>query len=369
MKNISKFASQQTTEVVKLINSGMTTSILGIPGAGITLFLKNLSTQPLGHVIYLDVFSLSNINANEFYKDLLIKLGGKLNPKDNTEELVTKCKYQLEKLIVSNEKIVICIPGFDQLQAEFSTSFFQYLRSLRSIDQSKIVFVFGICRRIDTILPQNLINADLNLFTSVYYLKPYSKPDIEYLLAKYGPNSDLSDDELENIISISGGHFQFLQLLMSSERLNNPTQDPFIKLAFNNIFNHLSTPQKSIIRKLAISGTYTKHDTYLTNVGIIKKVNNEFQLFSPLFADCIRKFSAPKLPVKERRLLAILKKHEGRLVSKRDLFDYIWRNQEIGTEWGLNALIYRLRKHPAFTILGYSIENHKKIGYILSKNA
>lgn len=363
------FASQQVADLAKRIESATTTSVLGVPGAGITLFLKHLSAQPLGYMVYLDVFSLPSFKTLEFYKLLLEKLGTKPSAKSSEGELVAACKKQLELLVRQKDKVVICITGFDQLEHEFSSNFFHYLRSLRTVDPSKIVLIFGICRRLDTLLPANLVNADLSLFSSVYYLKPYGEEDMHYLLSVHGPDTDLGSTELKQCIELCGGHFQFLQLLLSSERRNNPTQDPFIQLAFKNIFNHLSTPQKAIVRKLATDGACTRTDDYLTNIGIVKKTGDKYELFSELFADCVRTFSAPKLPVKESRLLSILKRNEGKIVPKREIYDAVWLGEEIGSEWALNALVYRLRKHPAFTAQNYTIENHKKQGYILIKNS
>jgi hypothetical protein len=367
MNNSYIFASQQIADLTKRVNSGTTTSVLGVPGAGITLFLRHLADQLSEEVIYLDVFSLPSFKTNEFYKALLGKLGGKTQSK-TTEELVSDCKKQVELLAKTNDKVIICIAGFDQLQPEFSAVFFHYLRSIRAVNPSKVVFIFGICRRLDTLLPTDLINADISLFSSVYYLKPYSNEDMTYLLSTYGPHTGLNEREVRRLIELSGGHFQFLQLLLNSERRNDPVQDPFIQLAFKNIFLHLSTTQKAIVRKLVMDGTYKKPDDYLTNIGIIKQNGNKYTLFSELFADCVRAFSAPKLPIKERRLLTILKRNEGKIVPKREIYDAVWKGQEIGSEWALNALVYRLRKHPAFTTQNYTIVNHKKLGYSLTKN-
>lgn len=367
MNNTANFATEQTAEMITRIEAGTTTSVLGIPGAGITLFLKQLSSQPLGKVIYTDVFSLPNLTTKAFYDDLLGKLGGNQRIKDEVE-IVTACQKRLKEMVTQGERVVIFIAGFDQLQPHYSTNFFHYLRSLRALDPTKIVFIFGICRRLETLLPADLVNTDLSLFSSVYYLQPYSIEDLHYLLTMYGPSTDLGSKELDRLIALSGGHFQFLQLLLGSERRHDPIQDPFIQLAFKNIFTHLSTSQKAIVRKLATDGTYLKADDYLTKIGIIEKTGDRYELFSELFADCVRAFSAPKLPVKERRLLSILKSKEGRIVPKRDIYDAVWRGEEIGTEWALNALIYRLRKHPAFTVQNFAIENHKKLGYSLVRN-
>lgn len=37
------------------------------------------------------------------------------------------------------------------------------------------------------------------------------------------------------------------------------------------------------------------------------------------------------------------------------------------TDWALDALVYRLRKHPFLKANGFIIESHKKVDYILIK--
>lgn len=359
------FCKDRVADIKKLIDSGTSLTILGIPGAGITLFLKHLaSQQPLGHMVYIDIFALPVPTGNQFYKALLGKLNGD-SRSENIEDLMVACQRQLKALASNNQKIVICVAGFDQLQPEFSADFFRSLRGLRGVDPSNIVFVFGMCRRIDTLLAGDLMNIDLGLFSSTYYLKPYTSQDMKYLLSVYGPHVDLDEATIERLIDLSGGHFQFLHLLVTSENRHDPVRDPFIELAFKNIFLHLNASQKSIIRKLVLKGVYPKQDDYLTNIGLVRKTGKGYELFSPLFASCILNLSNNKLPVKERRLLAILKRHQGKVVPKQDIYDAVWRGDEIGSEWALNALIYRLRNHPAFISQKYAIENYKKVGYIL----
>lgn len=369
MSQNSSFAAKQFSTINNMLENGQSTSVIGIPGCGISVFLKQLALQPYGKIVNIDVFSLPALSAQEFFNDLLEQLGGSSKSK-NLPDLVHACQNQLAQILKnSDEKIIIIISGFDKLAKDFSNDFFRYLRSLHSLDQSKIIFVFGICRRLETILPPGLTNLDLRLLSNKYYLKRYSESDLRHLLDSYGPNPAVDDQTFREMVRLSGGHFQFLQLLLQSEYRQTPTEDPFIKLSFENIWSHLSSSQKTALRKVAAGGTYTKPDPYLTNVGLVVQKGKKFELFSPLFADCITAATGAKLPVKERRLLAILKRNEGKVVLKQEIYDAIWRGQEVGSEWALNALVYRLRKHPAFVSQNYTIENHKKVGYLLKKNA
>ncbi len=367
MSQDHQFASTQFGAIKKMLDSGQSTSVIGIPGCGISVFLKQLARQPYGKMIHIDVFSLPSLSSKEFFSNLLEQLGGKSNGK-NIEEMIRSCQERLSHILKTDEKVVIVISGFDKLFKDFNNDFFRYLRSLLSIDQSKIVFVFGICKRLETILPTELTNLDLRLLANKYYLKRYSQDDLRYLLDVYGPKLEIDDQTFKNIVRLSGGHFQFLQLLLQSEYRPTPIQDPFIKLSFENIWSHLSASQKTILRKVATTGEYAKPDIYLTNVGLVIPKGKKFELFSPLFRDGVVGSVSSKLPVKERRLLAILKRYQGRVVPKIEIYDAVWRGEELGSEWALNALVYRLRKHPAFVTQPYNIENHKKLGYALVKN-
>lgn len=363
-----KFCPERLAEVKKLIDSSVTTSIIGVPGVGISIFLKYLTTQPFANFIYIDVFGLPNLSTHDLFKALLTKLGG--NAKSKSEgELVTECKERLEKLSQINDRVVICFGGFDQLKSSFSQDFFHHLRSIRNVNQQKIVFIFGICRRLETLISEDLMDTDLNMLSSVYYLKPYSKDDLSYLLSIYGPNMEMSKENLQELLELSGGHFQFLQLLLRSERLNNPASDPFMKLALRNIYQHLTYRQKKIVQKVAVSGTYDKQDDYLTKVGLVIQENGEYKLFSSILESYVKSQTSEKLPTKEAKLFSLLKNRLGKVVSKDEIFESIWKDDsDEASDWALDALIYRLRRHPAFVSKGYLIENQKKQGYTLVKN-
>ncbi len=57
------------------------------------------------------------------------------------------------------------------------------------------------------------------------------------------------------------------------------------------------------------------------------------------------------------------------VVSKATIFETIWKDDmDKASDWVLDALIYRLRRHWAFLSKGYVIESFKKRGYMLLKN-
>src|SRR4051812_28838633 len=91
------YCSDLLADIKKLIDTSVTTSIIGVPGVGISIFLKYLSTLPFAKFIYIDVFGLPDLTTYELFKDLLAKLGG--NPDAKTEgQLVSECNNLLEIL-------------------------------------------------------------------------------------------------------------------------------------------------------------------------------------------------------------------------------------------------------------------------------
>lgn len=93
---------------------------------------------------------------------------------------------------------------------------------------------------------------------------------------------------------------------------------------------------------------------------------NGFKLFSPVFEEYIRLNLPVKLPPKEAKLFKLLRNNVGKVVTKYEIFQALWgSDSEKGSDWALDALVYRLRSHPFIKSHGYIIESQKKVGYSL----
>lgn len=364
--NTLQFCSDRMAEMKRLIASATDTAVVGMPGVGIATFLIEMSKLPLGHMIFIDAHVLPKHTTTDLSAALLSKLGG--DPSDKSADEITHAVIQrLQQLCAQHDRIVISIGGFDQLQAQFNKELFHTLITYKGVNRQKIVYMLGVCRRLDSLITDKMIDTDLRFFSNVYYLKPYSPSDVRYLLPIYGSAATLEHPRLDELISYSGGNFQFLRLLLASQSQDKPTNDPLIKLAFGNIYNSLSAKQKTLIRQMAQNGSSKTADDYLLGVGVIIHDQGRYKLFCDLFADCVRAYTQPRLPAKEQKLFRLLKKNLGRIVYKNEIMDTLWPDGS-GSEWALNALVYRLRRHPTFPTQQFTIENVKKLGYILSKS-
>ena len=197
----------------------------------------------------------------------------------------------------------------------------------------------------------------LNFFSEILYFKPYSEKDLRKLLT-IEPPREVSDE----IVKLSGGHNQLLQILRRSQKQQNLLLDQFVKLQLKGLIDYLDYSQRKQLQKIALGKKVEDIDEYLLGVGLI---NKDWKIFTPLLAEYIKQNVNVKLPVKEAKLFKLLRKSVGNVVSKDEIFAEVWPEEDGATDWALDALIYRLRKHPFITSHGYIIESHKKVGYTL----
>lgn len=352
---------KRSAEIKELLSKHQTLSVMGMPGGGISVLLKELAKNDTGHAIYIDVFGLPVLTTDELFFKLATQLGIPNPPKDKSEA-IRGCIRKIDELTTQEEQVTLYFAGFDQLADTIDEALLQGLQAIvRSNDRVRLVF--GLCISTRKLIPDAYFDSGLRLFGNKYYIGNYSKSELEYWLDQYGPADWKKLDNVDEKVKLSGGHLQLLLLLLNevpelSEGLSEST-----RLLFKNLYSMLLGPQRTIIRNSA-SGRKVPIDEYLNGIGMI---NNQGRLFSPLFAHWATTMHNTHLPAKEHRLYLLLKKNMGQIVSKTEIMEVVWKG-EIISDWALNALVYRLRRHPSFQSKDLQIENHKKLGYRLVKN-
>lgn len=360
------FARENVKNFRQLIEAGLSFVVMSMPGVGVSYFLKYLASQDFAHFIHVDLYSLPTLTQHEFYKLLLSELGGKPGNKSD-EQLLTESRQVLQTLSQKREKIVIIFSRFDQLKAQFDWNFLSNIQSLSTLNPGKIVLIFTAIKPLYDIAPEALTGGNLNFYSQNLYFKPYSKEDLKKLLAIESVKQ-LPQNRLDKLLELSGGHNQLLHILLSSQK-EQPLLDNFVKLQLKEFVEYLDYYQRKTLQKIALrqaQGKLFEIDEYLLGVGLVKKINSHYQLFTSLLSEYIKTNMPVKLPVKEAKLFKLLRKNIGHIVSKEEIFAEVWGERvENATDWALDALIYRLRKHPFIKSQGYIIESHKKVGYTL----
>lgn len=364
----STFSSVLTQKIKGLIESSVSFTLSGMSGVGGSFFLRFLSLQPFANFVYIDTYQLAEVNRLNYYQLILKELGETKNYLTE-QEVMERCRERISELIESPKKLVLILNRFDQLTEQYSNQLFADLISLRNVSPEKVVFIFTSKRPFSEMLFDNITGDKINLFATTVYIKPYSAADIKQLLSLLGNSSWHSQESIDKAISLSGGHIQLLQLLLKSEQLVPPFMDQFVIYQLRELYSFLNYNQKKIVKKIAQGKQFGEMDPYLINIGMVNKIDEEYQLFSPLLRHFLIQENSIRMTDKERKLFRLLKQHLGKIVLKEQIFEYVWgENLEEASDWALTSLIYRLRKHSQVASQNYIIESHKKIGYLMIKS-
>jgi len=361
------FAPEKLKEFKGMIDAGISFVVMSMPGVGASYFLKYLCSSSIAYFIHVDLYELPSLTTHEFYRLFLIELGGEPgnhgSSNKSDDAIFSESKGILKKLLERQEKIVIIFSRFDQLKKEFDWNFLSNIQSLTTIAQGKIIEIFTSVKPLNETAPEAVSGGNLNFFSKDLYFKPFSASDLKKLFLldhtlKAHPNID-------DLINLSGGHIQLFDIILNSHKQQNLMLDQFVKQQMKSLMGYLDYQQSKQVQKIALGKRVDEVDEYLLGVGMVKKIGDHFELFTPLLAQYIKENMPIKLPAKEAKLFKLLKNNMGKVVSKDEIFSTVWPNSEDATDWALDALIYRLRKHPFMLSHGYIIESNKKVGYSL----
>lgn len=352
------FCKTAASECLKLIQSAVSFNLVAMPGADITYFAHYLETVSKDEFVFINTYEMPEFTKEIFYKQLLIKLGG------NVQHLKDPSLDDIKELLVtktreSDRKLVIVINRLDRLEKILDQNFFDILRFFKDVDRSKIVMIF--------ISSQLVINQyspkikDLfNLISKTVYFKPYLEADLRQVLAVDG-----SLAVMEPAVTLCGGHHNLYNVLSRCQSLDNPLSDSMVELLVKDLLMSLPRKSQEELVRVAKKGLKPR-DEFLLGLGYVQLEKGRYRLFSSLMTEYIIQKSKTMLPQKEKQLFDLLKAQVGRPVTKTQIFDAIWQQQDgIASDWALNSLVYRLRNHPAFDTKRYVIKSYKKLGYAL----
>ncbi len=360
------FAKEKMADFKKLIAGGQSFTVVSMPGVGVSYFLKYLSCQSFAHFIHIDLYNLPTLNQHEFYRMFHRDLGGK--PSSITDEQIfLEIKAKLKKLAEENEKVVVIFSRFDQLKKDLDENFLSNLQSLTTLAPGKIMLIFTAIKPLYELVPEACRGGNLPFYSKLLYFIPYQPRDLKALFTL--EHTIKAHPDLDEIIHLSGGHNQLLNIFINSHKKSNLLLDKFVKLQLRDLYNYLDYQQKKQVAKIALGKKVEDVDEYLLGVGYVIQDKIGTRLFSPILAEYIKTNLPSKLPVKEAKLFRLLRNNTGKVVSKDEIFANVWDSpageSADATDWALDALIYRLRNSQFMKSHGYIVESHKKVGYTL----
>lgn len=330
-------------------------NLIAMPGVGVTFLLNALAQNHPENFLFINSYEMHDFSKTAFYQQLCDKLDMEFEQPISLQKISKALTRKAESI----DKLVIVFNRLDRLTGILDQNFYDNMRFLRDAYRDKIVMIFVSSRPMFELSNPDVKDA-LSLVTKTMYFSGYSDAD----LIEICHSSGITDIDGQ-ALTYAGGHHALLQVLLRCQNLANPLPDPMVELLIKDIYYGLDMKRRNQLEAFVLRGSEPK-DPLLVGLGYIRNLGTNQQLFTPLLGEYIRRLGKSHLPIKEKRLMTLLMLHKGKVVSKEAIFDYVWREEDgVVSEWALNALIYRLRRHAAFDDQRYTIESRKKDGYIL----
>lgn len=352
------FCAPVLAECAAAIESRTSFNLVAVAGVGVTFFVKYMRRRVEADYIDINAYEMHEFSKQALYGALGSGLGIEDMPAG--EAVLSRISEALRKRTEQSEVVVLLFHRFDRMKAVIDQGFYDNLRSLRDIDRTKIVMVFVTALPLPELAHEQAAAA-LGLVTNTVYFPGFRPQDMKEIMA-----ATSSGVVSGRMLELAGGHHLLLQILMTCQSLDNPLSDPMVELLVKDIVAGLDSRRRRIVETVVRGGKSVPDDAFLLGTGFVTQSGGSWTLFSKVVKEYVARNAAGHLPVKERKLFDLLNAHAGSMVSKNDIFDYVWPEENgIASDWSLNALVYRLRRHPAFDSRRYEIESRKKEGYVL----
>lgn len=325
---------------------------------------------------------------------------------------IENTRLALKKIIAADIFPTIFFIRFDRIIGEVGQEFFANLESLIDASNHHLSFVFTSFRKIDDIKEERLPRNFLHVFSNILYIKcaDYSDSKIIFGTLKKRYGFKVSGSFEKKIIELSGGHVQYLHLLLLilvqrnihnvDEILDLASVDERINLQSEEIWESLTVDEKSLVMKVFGADVLNREDLakgrYAVEAGIIKvkgaiaqrgfglrkKVKSAereaFEIFSPLFTKYVagqiakgkNGEEAVDFTKKENALFNLLLVNVDNVCEREKIIENVWpEEEEMGvSDWTVDRLVARLREKLKRQNSKYQIITVKTRGFKLQNN-
>ena len=405
------YRAAEAHQVMGWIKAGQSGCLIGLRGAGKSNFLRFLLRQDvrqryLGRgdadfaLVLVDLLALVEPAEWAVYELMLDRLAGteeiaeemvSLHPEVGRSRDPLTAQRTFEQCIDvlcqrSARRIVLLFDEFDGVFRTFDPPLFRGLRAIRDAHKGQISYVVVVtddlaCLRDDLTTVEHFYRL---VSRNVCGLGPYSEPDargmIHYLASRR--SIELSTGDTARLVELSGGHAGLLKAILSllwdagqeskvADLATVLKGDPGIQAECRKVWDSLSESEQAALCALTSGGQPGSHILRrLKRKGLVPEGRPETSLFSPLFADFVRRQAPPltksviigrsprKVQIEGRRIenltelefemLCYLYEQRGRVCTKDELIENVYRQRYDRMAGGvsdeaLHTLISRLR--------------------------
>ena len=316
-----------------------------------------------------------------------------------TQDLFLTCEYLREALVKVVEAgflPAIFYIRFDRLIEAVDSQFFANLEGLVDACNQKLAYVFTSFRAIDDVFKEKIDRNFLHVFANVLWIKPASHKDTEIIFNAFKKRYKLKvkKDLEEKLITFSGGHVQYLHLLMVilAQKTGDNGQidknlpdlvlsDERIKLQSEEIWESLDGSEEAVLLKIHAGKKPAKGEKqsvqYLWESGLVENDSAANHVFSPLFDHFLKikageaqEAEAGELTKKEKLLFDLLLVNLDKVCEREKIIEAVWPEEvEFGvSDWTIDRLVARLREKLKTQKSQYQVITVKTRGFKLAKN-
>ncbi|OGD87368.1 hypothetical protein A3F45_04325 [Candidatus Curtissbacteria bacterium RIFCSPHIGHO2_12_FULL_41_17] len=397
----------EVKQILDYVLTGKFCQIVCIPGAGKATILRLLShnrnllkfhlkeKEEAVRFLYLNL-EHTNYQEEQIAKFLLVALDEKAPNTGDYFVLTKKLTEAVNKLVVQGQTIIFLFDHFDEYQNRIPRSFFQLLRSLKSIAKYKFAVAFATRRDLTELVDGEILKDFYDFFTgNIVYLAIHDEAATNLLFSQIERVFDkkIPQKDKEKIIDISGGHIKLTKVLAESHLRENISLDmdtllktQIVQATLSEIWLALTAPEQQALRSVAQNKEPMK-DTLenLIKFDLLKKLEQsnlprrqagnltiqQYIFTIPLLKEFVistvptlisEKFTFNEktkeimrgqnlitdlLSPQEYRLLQFLIENQGRLITRDEIIKAVWPQALVAegiTDEAIDQLIYRLRK-------------------------
>ena len=406
------YRATETRQVMGWIKAGQSGCLIGLRGAGKSNFLRFLLRQDVWRYylernwadfafVLIDLLALAERSEWAVYELVLDRLSG---VNEEIAEEMTSLRWEVTSsrdLLVAQRAVERCVDAlcqrpaqrivllFDEFDAVFRTldpSLFRCLRAIRDAYKGQVSYLVIVANDLAH-LRDDLTKVEhfcRLVSRNVCGLGPYSEADARQMIRylAFRRSIEMSAGDTAHLIELSGGHAGLLKATLSllwdahygsdlAKLAPALSDEPAMQAECRKVWDSLPQSEQAALYALA-RGAQADVRTLprLKRKGLVREGQPETSLFSPLFAEFVRQQAPPStegtaisrspsivriegrrvetLTELEFEMLCYLYEHRGRVCTKDELIENVYRQQYDRmkggvTDQALQTLISRLR--------------------------
>ena len=336
------YRSSEAHQVMEWVRTGQCGSIIGLRGAGKSIFLHFLLREDIRQkylgpkydnfiFILLDLLDLIENSDWAVYELILSRILGQLR-QSGIEAAVLEEISSLHKEYIRNQQapiahrtieqgidilcdhlgkqVVLCFDEFDEVFGTSDHSLFRFLRGLWNARDGRLSYIIAVSNGLDE-LRENLTEIDhfyRLIRSNICELGPLGEADAQEMIGHFTASRSLtlSKSYTKRLFEWSGGHSGLIKAMLSllwgtnyqgdMARLELALKDePVIEHECDKIWSGLSKSEQAALSILANENLGTPQTLHrLTSRGLLRKADPPV-MFSPLFAAFIQKQLHPSV--------------------------------------------------------------------------